>query len=197
MKFSPVLFSIFILASTLTSPALSKNLPQGTVEIGGDLDIGFTNTETTLTGSSVGTDTDTRTIEFMVAYYFAQNIGIGILWNNVDTDITSGSFSSNTNTNLIGPTIILNHSLSEPLNLVFRGALVLSDTTVSSSTTLTEGSDGNGFLIGGGLRYFAAESVSFDFTLDYVSLSEEIHSTNENFDTDGTRLGVGITVYIY
>lgn len=197
MKFSRALISLFILTSTLSSPVFSKDIPQGAVEIGGDLDIGFSSSDTLETGVTNSTVTDTRTIEAMVAYYFAPNIGIGIVWSNIDTETTSGSFSSNYETNLIGPAVIFNKSLSEPVNLMFRGALLLSDSTVSNNSGASEGSDGNGYLIGGGFRYFPAEHVSFDATLDYVSFSEEIDTTNANLDTDSVRLGVGITVYLY
>ena len=53
------------------------------------------------------------------------------------------------------------------------------------------------WLVGAGLRYFVAKNVSFDTTLDYFNLSEEIDSTNVNVDTEGVSLGVGITVYMY
>lgn len=188
--------AIFLVSVVFSKAILAKEIQQGTVEIGGELDLSFSSAEVEPEGSTK-TKTDTQTIDTSVAYYFAPNVALGVLWSYENSEATRGTFSTESTTILIGPQLTFNVSLNDKTSFRLKGAVFTSSVEINTSSLETVEADGFGWAVQGGLSYFVMESVSLNGGIAYSSLSMEIDTTNEDVDFTNLSIGVGISVYIF
>jgi len=179
----------------LSATAFSRDLAQGTIEIGGDLDLSLDSSELDITGSDT-MDTDTTTLNATGLYYVAPNIGVGLIWNYDSTEVSGAGDKLEESSNLIGPAASYNLSLNDKTSLQFQGALALASIEVKDSFSGTTTIDGFGWVVGAQLSYFLTDAVSIDGSLVYTSLSLEEDETKTDVDSTGFGTGVGLTVYL-
>lgn len=168
----------------LSASAFSRNLPQGTIEVGGDSNFSLSSMETDVGNSSYDTDSTTLNIDGL--YYVQTNLGVGLVWN-YDTSDTDGFEAT---TNFIGPAVSYNISLDPKMSLKVGGAVGLASYEDDSNND----ADGFGWELAGKLSYYLNNSVSVDGSVSYTSLSLEDDFNNE-MDTTGFTLGVGLSAY--
>lgn len=107
-----IVVAIFLVSVVFSKAVLAKEIQQGTVEISGELDLSLSSTEVEPEGS-IKTETDTQTIDTSISYYFAPNVGLGVLWSYENSEATRGTASAEITTTLIGPQVTLNISLND------------------------------------------------------------------------------------
>jgi len=196
MNKSVIIIAVMFLVSVVFSGSvLAKEIQRGTVEISGGTNVSFSSTEIKPEGRTK-TEIDTQAIDASVLYYFSPNVGVGMLWNYQDYETTTGTFSFEQTTTLIGPQLAINVSLNDKTSFKLKGSVFVSSTEVSDSWSKTK-SDGFGWAVWGGLSYFVMESVSFNGGITYASLSTEDDFNNADTDTTNLSVGVGISVYIF
>jgi len=189
--------SRFLLLPIILIPSIliAKEVPVGTIEISGDLDISVTSFETKTEGTD-NTDTDTQAVSASFLYYPLNNIGIGLAWEYESSEsVTNGSKYEQT-VNLIGPGVSFHFSVNDNLNIKLIGAIAKSAAEFSSNGSTTE-ADGFAWVISGGIAYFVTESVSLDASVRYLSISQEIDSDSTDIDSSGLATGLGLSVYLY
>jgi len=194
MKKITSVVSAIIISVVFSVSASARDIEQGTLEVGGDLDISISSTDVDTEGGSK-TDTDTQSFDASVLYYFQKNVGLGVLWSYENAEATTGASSAEVTTILIGPQLSFNLSLNDKTNARLEGTVFYGSTEVNDSVSTVE-ADGFGWGIAGGLSYFVTESVSLNGGVTFISLTEEIDSTNADIDVDSLSFGVGISVYI-
>lgn len=178
----PSIFAALVIGS---SCAVARDLPMGTVEIGGDFDIGISSAEYEVEGIEF-LDTDTLTLSGDVLYYFSDNLALGITGIYENTEISSGGASAETTTLLLGPALAYNISLNPDTSLKLQGAFVLADIDIDGDTL-----DGYGVTVAGTLAFFLGDNVSLDTTLRFVSASLEDDTFGLDFDLSGFPWGWG------
>jgi opacity protein-like surface antigen len=186
----------FLLLGGLTATAQGKEIPKGTLQIGGDLDVSISSLELEPQGSS-STDTDTTTIDLLVLKYLSPNIGVGLTWNYELQEVTSSGSSDEIEIYTFGPAVEIHNEVNEKLNLFVHGAFVLASIEERSNGFDVGSGDGFGWLVGAGISYFLADNVSVNAGIDYTSVTVEEDTTNLDLDISGFETGVGISVFIY
>lgn len=179
----------------LSATAFSRDLAQGTIEIGGGLDLSLGSSEMDITGSDT-IDTDTTTLSASGLYYVAPNIGVGLTWDYDSTEVGEAGYKSEESSNFIGPVASYNLSLNDKTSLRFLGALGLASIEMEDSFSGTTTIDGFGWAVGAQLSYFLTDSVSIDGYLSYMSLSLEEDESKTDVDSTSFGPGVGLTVYL-
>ncbi len=182
--------AIFAALIAGSSYAVARDLPMGTVEIGGDFDIDISSTELEIEGIEA-LDTDTFTLSGDVLYYFSDNLALGITAAYENAEASSGGVSSEATTLLLGPALAYNISLNPGTSLKLQGAFVLADIDMDGDSA-----DGYGVTVAGTLAFFLGDNVSLDTTLRFVSASLEDDTFGLDFDLSGFSLGLGLTVYL-
>lgn len=187
------------LVVALCHPAYARDLAQGTIEMGGGLDLSAGSVEREYsTGASE--DIDSMTMDFSVLYYLAANTGIGLSLSYEDQDSNSGDESLETTAYILGPVLSYNISLQARTSIKLQGSvgIVKIDETYSNSgyvgnlrTTLK----GYAWQARANFCYFVADAVSFDLYLGYQSISTEEDTYNVDYDVNGLHAGVGLSAY--
>lgn len=180
---------------SLSTTGHARDLNQGTIEIGGDLDLSMVSLEVKPEGGDK-VETDTTTLSASALYYVVQNVGVGITWDYMSDEAKVAGDKAETTTNMIGPTAAYNISLNDKTSLKVLGAVVMSSTELSGTSISTTKIDGFGWTIGGQLSYFLNDFVSLNGSLQYLSLSLEEDDTKTDVDTTGFGAGVGLSVYL-
>lgn len=179
----------------ISSVVYSKDLSPGTISVSGTTGLGFTKTTTSVEGMD---DMDTDVISFEVngEYYIMNNLGIGLIfmYQSVKQDFFAISEAGTTietaemSSMMVGPQVVYNVSVNEQVSIPVFAAF--------GSVSISEDDEdisGWAWAIGGGLRYFVSDHISFDGYLVYDSMTLE-----DGFKMDVTDLQgrAGISIYL-
>jgi opacity protein-like surface antigen len=182
--------TVFVLLALLVVPGTlwAMDINQGKFELSGTTAFNISDTTTEVDGSP-DVDVTTYSLELDGNYYFAKNLGVGLIFQYEKSEIDTGTGDTDTSTFFIGPQVTYNMPLSEKVSLFVNGAVGYADAEFDSNDA-----DGWGFQIGGGLKYFLTNSASINARAQYQSLSMEADAGGDA-DTDGFNLGVGLSIY--
>jgi opacity protein-like surface antigen len=179
----------------ITSVVYSKEIGPGTISLSGTTGMGFTKT-TTSAEDMDDLDTDVLSLEVNGEYYIMPNLGIGLIFSYssvkqdypviAETEVTIET--AEMSTMMVGPQVVYNISVNEQVSVPIFAAL-------GSVSIDEDGEDISGWAwaIGGGLRYFVSDHVSFDGYLVYDSMSLEDGVKLDMTDMQGR---VGISIYL-
>ncbi len=182
----------------LSSAGHAHDIPQGTFELGGNLDLSVLSSETKLRGGGfVETfDTDTTTLELTGLYYIADNIGIGISWTYESEETSFEGDSMETTMHLFGPTARFNFSLNDNTSLFLRGSFGYASLEEKGSFFSTSSADGYMYSFGGGISYFFNDYVSLNGAIDYASVTVDIDSASSEIEISGVNVSLGLSIYL-
>jgi opacity protein-like surface antigen len=177
----------------ISSVVYSKDLGPGTISLSGTTGLDFTKTTTSVEGMD-DLDMDVLSFEVNGEYYIMNNLGIGLIfmYQSVKQDYFSfedGSIeTAEMSTMMVGPQVVYNVSVNEQMSVPIFAAFGM--------VSMDEDSDdisGWAWAVGGGLRYFVSEHVSFDGYLYYDSMTLENDIKMDVTDLTGR---VGISIYL-
>ena len=175
--------------SCLASGVTAKEIPAGTIAIGGQTDLRISSGKATAAGTDF--DVDAVILKMAALYYAMPNLGIGVLWDYEKIKTSGQGDSSTDTTNSFGATAVYNISINEQTSFLpkmyFAKASLKSDPVDASGT---------GWGLGADVNYFPSDQVSFDFGVSYESFSLRDDGQNVDFDTSGLAFGVGLTAYL-
>lgn len=169
---------------------VAKEIPTGTIEIGGQTDLSFNSSTTSVEGTDV--DVDTTTMKVQELYYVMPNVGIGILWSYEKTETSVGDTSLTETMNFFAATASYNLSINEHTS--FRPKLYIGIASMKDDDSFD--ASGTGWGLGAELSHFPSDHLSFDFGVSYESFSLSDDGLDVDFDTSGLTFGVGLTGYL-
>jgi len=179
---------IMVALILISSVVYAKEIGQGIISISGATGLGFNKSTTSVEGMD---DLEATTIDIEVngEYYFMPNLGIGLIfmYESVEEDLPmDGTYECSSM--MVGPQVVYNVSVNEQMSIpVFAafGSVSMDD----------DGEDISGWAwaIGGGLRYFVMDNISFDGYLVYDSMSLE---NDVEFDITDFGARVGVSIYL-
>ena len=180
----------FVLLALLVVPGTlwAMDINQGKFELAGKTAFNFSDTTTEVDGSP-DVDVTTWSFELDGNYYFAKNLGLGLILQYQKSEIDAGAGDTDVSTVFIGPQVIYHFPLNEKVSLFVNGAVGYAEVEVESADA-----DGWGFEVGGGLKYFLTNSASVNARVQYRNLSMEADGGGDA-DTDGFNIGVGLSIY--
>jgi opacity protein-like surface antigen len=172
-------------------PALAgaRDLGPGTFELSGRTGLDFGSATAESSASTTDLDISTLSVNGDALFYVVNNFGIGLGVSYDKTELDNGVDSSESSTSLIGPEAKLNLPIATQASVVLMGAAG----RMATEDDLGD-ADGWAFLVGGGLRFFPADSVSLDAMISYTTASME-HDLGVDLDVSGWDLGLGLSVY--
>lgn len=177
-----------LIALLLPAAASAREIGAGTFQLSGGTQISYSSFSTEQPGFD---DVDDTSFDLNGSGYFyvIPNLGIGAFISHNSSTFEQGVDSDDSSQTSIGPAITYNFPVAPQLSL-FAEALL------GYSTASFNDGDASGFLfgLGGGLRFFPADRVSLDASVNWSTASLEDDFNNEA-DTSGLSLGVGISVY--
>ena len=185
--------SVFMCFLILSFSVCAKDMPRDTIEIGGDFDISVSSVDLDIEGEEV--DTDTTSISMSVLYYVEENLGVGLTWGYENSEVSFEGGSSESTTNFLGPAVAYNFSLNENTSMKLYGAVAISAMEEKDSDLGKAKYSGYAWVTAGIISFFVNDSVSFDASLSYVSMSLE--DDEIDLDVDGFSTGLGVSVYLY
>jgi len=174
---------------SLLIPALAsaRDLSAGTLQLGGDTNLGFSMTTTDFGGGDV--DTNVFDIGVSGLYYIIPNLGVGAFLDYSNESTEFEDIESDFSSTIIGPQVSYNLSLAEQASAF--GTFGLGYAKVDA-----DDAEASGFAwqLGGGIRYFPVSAVSLDGSITYSNVSLEDDFNNEG-DVSDLRIGVGLSFY--
>lgn len=187
-KFGVKIAAIAALSCVATG-VMAKELSAGTFEVDGSTEFGVDSS----TASLAATDVDYDTTKFSTAalYYFAPNVGVGIVWEYEKEKATSLGVSETDTTNVIGAKASYNISINDQASIrpkaLFAMASVKTDSVDASGTAWGVGVD---------VSYFPSDYVSFDVGYSHISLSLTDDDLDIDIDSTSSSFGLGVSVYL-
>lgn len=179
---------VVVLCIGLTPVAVpAKDLAAGTMELSGWTALGY-NSQTVDFGGGEQ-DYSSFSIDIGGSYYVVKNLAVGAFVNYLDESNSGDLGDSDSSTFVVGPQLTYNLGVAPQASVFFTGGLGYATNDEDGFAT-----DGWAFTLGGGLRYFPVDRVSFDALLSYISASLE-DDLGDTVDTSGFGIGVGLTVY--
>jgi hypothetical protein len=157
----------FFLSEATGSEQAESNLKADTVEVG----ISYS-----------GSYSSARTVPF-IGYFLTDEVEVGGAFI-----VETGNYDSNDYTTT-ALSILGRYNVPIEENLYLFGEIGLEQVNVD------DGSDASAFLLGVGARVFPKDNFSINFLLDYIIGSYE--TGNTDVDTDGFRLSVGLSVFVF
>ncbi|MBE9488884.1 MAG: outer membrane beta-barrel protein [Bacteroidetes bacterium] len=191
-------YSLIFLIKILVIPeiVLSNELPQGTVEIYGDIEMSASFHESQRNGGST-TGNDTQSVSIVTTYYAINNVGIGL---SVEYDSSEMTATNNSKSELssytIGPSLTYNMSLNEKFSFKITGVIAKVSSEFKGGGS-TSKANGMAWLGRADLAYFFIDLVSLNAGVNYINISREYDSEEVEIDTSGFGVDIGISVYIY
>jgi len=164
--------------SCVATGVMAKEIPAGTIAVGGQTDVSQASTTTTVNGTDI--DVDVTTLKTGALYYVAPNVGLGVLWDYEKTKTSVAGTSSTETTNLFGAMASYNISINEQMSIrprVFFGTASVKNDPLDVS-------------------YFPSDHVSFDVGVSYESLSLRDDGLDIDADGSGFSFGLGFTAYL-
>lgn len=169
----------------------ARDIEQGTIEIGGDLNFALSNSEINLNGKT-SSETDSFDLESTTAYYFADNVALGVEIFYGNEEVKTQDSSEDTTSFGFGPALLLNFSLNEDVSLLISGSFVLADFEFSDAAD----ADGYGFSASAGIRYFISDHVALNSGVEFSKIDMEQDLTGTDFELTGLTAGLGLSVLI-
>ena len=174
-----------IFASTMTE---ARELDPGTIMIGGDTSFEDSSSEISINAINSTEKADTTVLNVGVTYFFARNLGVGLIINNEDTDYSDGT---NDSINMMGPVVGYNISLNTETSIILQAGLVFVSGDVDDGTGNSASIDGDGTLLMVSAAYFISDNIAvnigirktnvdIDFTVATLPASAEMSETATN-----------------
>ena len=173
----------------LASSAWAKDIAPGTVEIDGATAIRYTDGEIDFEGEG-DVDNSALMVSLGTNYYFMQNLGLGLLLSWTDQEIADLSVSEI----FVGPQIVYNYSINEPLSVFAAAAVGYQKTEVEVDDDDKVDPDGYGWKAGLGLKYFVSDAFAVNASVNYAASYMEYEGTD--WDNTGFLFGAGFSVYL-
>lgn len=183
---------VLILAAAvlcLATPVLAKDIAPGTIEIDGASAIRYTDGEIDFEGEG-NVDNSALMLTLGTNYYFMQNLGLGLLVGYTDQEIADLSISEI----FVGPQIVYNYSINEPLSVFAAAAVGYQKTEVEVDGDDTVDPDGYGWKAGLGLKYFVTDAFAVNASVNYAASYMEYEGSD--WDNTGFLFGAGFSVYL-
>jgi len=177
----------------LSSTAYGKTIEKGSVELGGITSAFYANQNLDLEGFPE-VEVSATSFLFDGNYYFLPNFGAGALLSYMKAKIEISGEDLEASMTLIGPQVKYNFDLSNPVSLFAVGSAGYINSTVKVLGLIDEDADGWYWNLGGGLKFFPHDTVSFDASVRYQDASLE-GDTVDNLDIKGYLVGAGISIY--
>jgi opacity protein-like surface antigen len=173
----------------ISSAAYSKDLTPGTISVSGATGASYGQTTTKVKGMD-DLKTDVLSFNLNGEYYIMDNLGIGVIfmYDSVKQDIPGSDDRLETSTRMVGPQIVYNVAVNEQMSVPVFVAFGSASTDDGTDTY-----SGWAWALGGGLRYFVTDRISFDGYLYYDSMSLENDIKMDMTDVTGQ---VGISIYL-
>jgi hypothetical protein len=175
-----------ILVSTVV---YARDLSPGTISVAGATGLNLSQNTIKIEGMD-DLKTDYLSVEVNSEYYVIKNVGIGLIlmYDSEKEDVPGSEDRCETSSRMIGPQVVYNLSINENVSIPAFFAF--------GSASINDGDDeysGWAWAVGGGLRYFVADHVSFDGYVVYDSMSLE-----DGIKMDLTEFAgrVGISIYL-
>jgi hypothetical protein len=179
----------------ISSVVYSKEISPGTISLSGTTGLGFFKTTTSYEGMD-DLDSDLFTAEINGEYYIIPNLGVGLIlmyesgsqdyayYDGSGMSIDTMDYSSV----MVGPQVVYNVNLNEQMSApIFAGFGHVSYDDDGDKMS------GWAWVVGGGLRYFVMDRISFDGYIYYDSMSLEDDVTVDITDISGRA---GISIYL-
>lgn len=185
---------LVFLATAFINVAYSKDIAQGTIEIGGDSSLSISSTDSKYSGGG-SDDIDIRTIDLSALYYVSPNVGVGVLWNNLSAEVNDGFTKDEYSQNVFGPIVGYNMSIDPTTSFQFYAGIILFGSFEDKTNGFTnyEG-DTSGHILGLTFKKFLTDSVSFNAGFSMLSLENDYDGGGSS-DDDTTNLDAGLSVY--
>jgi opacity protein-like surface antigen len=168
----------------ISSVAYSRDIDKGTIAVSGITGLSFAR-NTLSNGSDV--DTDFISLELNPEYYVGDNLGIGIAITYEYSKTEADWFDVEISSLLAGPQVVYNIAINDQVSApVFFGVGYAKVKTGSDSDS------GFAWMVGGGIRFFVVERVSFDgyVFFDRMNLGDE--PSDYTSSDIGARLGISV-----
>lgn len=184
----------------ISSVGYSKDMTPGTISINGRTGLDFS--KTTASADVEGAedvDSDFMSLNLNAEYYFMNNLALGLIfmYDSEKDDDPNYDETYETTSMMVGPQIVYNLSVNEQTSVpVFAafGRASLTDKYESEGQVLyDEDMSGWAWAVGGGLRYFVTDHLSFDGYIFYDSMSLENEVKVDMTEFAGQ---VGISIYL-
>jgi len=169
----------------VATAAQAKDIDAGTVEVAGAATIGYQSTDLEVKDGGT-TDQAAWTVVLNSNYYFMPNLGAGLVLEYSSLEIDD----MDRKTTEIGPALVYNFSMNEQVSLPLFGAI----TYASMDETDIDKYSGWGWKIGTGVKYFMADNVSLNGTVDYGQ-QYLTHDVLPDLDVKGFSVMGGLSVY--
>ncbi|MBE0602650.1 MAG: outer membrane beta-barrel protein [Deltaproteobacteria bacterium] len=162
----------------------AMDIPQGKYELTGTTSFDFA-TSSLDTGNG-DVDTDTISLELDGQYYFQKNIALGVSFTYNDTDVDGSALDSTFW--MIGPQATYNISIDPKLSFFVNGMIGYANYDIGNND-----SDGFGFKVGGGVKYFFVNNVALVGQLKYTWMNLD-PDFGPDWDYSELSLGAGLAV---
>ncbi|MCW8909145.1 MAG: porin family protein [Gammaproteobacteria bacterium] len=187
--------SIFIIALTsIVNVAEARDISQGTFMFSGDT--GFVNSSSKITGNGASVELDISVINVKGGYFFAKNLGIGLMISNEEIDANDGTNSS---INLIGPFIEYSVNLNEDFNLIFNAGILDVSGDEDDGLGQSYKYDGDGTLLMASIAYFISDTVTINVgirkTDSDINVTDNVSNIHYSGDMSETATTIGFSVF--
>ena len=183
---------LVFITSLMSAGVFSKNIESGTVSVSGGLGMQLQSQTQSTNGSSIDYSIFTNQVD--AAYFFKDNIAIGLRGANQSTTIKSTAGQAKSATNFLVPNITYNQSFSETIALRLSIGYVLGNGNSESDNVVVGTFDQSGFEVKASLPIFDRDYLSVDPFFIYRSSSVSYNNGNE-FDITDTVFGFTMSVY--
>jgi len=193
------LILVAIVLFLATSSASAHDLAKGSIMLAGDTSFEDSSSDFKLNDATSGTSvtTDTTTFNVSGAYFVADNIGVGLMINNEDSDTDDGMTVSNESMNMIGPIIGYNISLNKDFSLMLFAGIF----NVSGDVGYGAGGasiDGDGTLLMANVAYFISDNFAANLGLRRTDADIDLSifgGGSASGDITETAMTIGLSAY--
>ncbi len=173
----------------IASVVYARDVGPGTVSLSGATGLDFNKRTTKIEGMD-DLKTDALSLDLNGEYYIMPNVGVGLIfkYTSCKEDIAGSDARLETSRMMVGPQVVYNISMNEQVSIPVFAAF--------GSASMDDGAEnysGWAWALGGGLRYFVSDHVSFDGYIVYDSMSLEDGIKMDVTDMAGR---VGISIYL-
>lgn len=182
---------LLALALVLPTASLAENIKPGAIEVKGGSTLGFQST--TLKDDATGDKftTSTFALDTSAAYYLNHNVGVGLELSYDNTTFKQTGLPNVTSKAwTLGPKVVFDQGLSPEVS--FFGEAMVGLTAMDDDGFKT---DGWGFGIGAGLKYFFVPAFSADLGVKYQYAKLKDDASNKATGSD-LVVGIGFSVYL-
>lgn len=182
---------LLALALVLPTASLAENIKPGAIEVKGASNLGIQSQ--TLKDDATGDKftTSTFAIDTSAAYYVTHNVGVGLELSYDSTTFKQTGLANVTDKAWsFGPKVVFDQGLSPGVSFFAEGMVGLTAMDNDGFKT-----DGWGFGIGAGLKYFFVPAFSADLGVKYQYAKLKDDASNKATGSD-LVVGIGFSVYL-